>query len=200
MAKRNWAHIPRKLRADLGLACLCLCVASVKPAGANPFLEDMELIGVGIGGLSSLASSFRSGSGGLSDGSRYSFNRYYTSDFKDVRFTLLSPIDRNFGIIWGFGTGESGSKYDIEPSLKFGFLATQPLGDNGLLSLSVSTVLGGYFREGACTADYGAIGGIQEVNCRLADSILPPAETLDYLENRAPSDRVSVSLRYRWWF
>lgn len=113
---------------------------------------------------------------------------------------MLSPINSNSGMIWGFGTGESGAKYHIEPSLKIGFLATQPVGENGLLSLSVSTVAGGYFREGTCTADYGAIGGIQEVNCRMADSILPPAETLDYLVNQPPMDQASVSLRYRLRF
>ena len=102
--------------------------------------------------------------------------------------------------LWGFGTGEGGAKYHIEPSLKFGFLATEPVGDGGLLSLSVTTVLGGYFREGSCTANYGAIGGVQEVNCRMAASVLRPSETLDYLVNTPPSDQVSVSLRYRLEF
>ena len=198
MSKPVGGDIPGLLRANLGLACLCLM--SAKPVAAQEFLEDMELVGVGVGSLSSLAASFRSRTGGLSDGSRYSFNRYYSTDFQDLRVTMLSPINPNFGIIWGFGTGESGAKYHIEPSLKIGFVATEPVGDNGLLSLSATTVLGGYFREGSCMADYGAIGGVQEVNCRMADSILPPAETLDYLVNKAPGDRVSVSLRYRWQF
>ena len=126
------------LRANLKFACFCLLFS--KPAGAQAFLEDMELVGVGVGGLSSLAAKLRRGTGGLSDGSRYSFARYYSSDFKDLRITMLSPINSNFGIIWGFGTGESGEKYHIEPSVKIGFLATQPVGDNGLLSLSASAV------------------------------------------------------------
>ena len=200
MSKPIWGDISRLLRANFGLACFCLCLLSSKPAGAQAFLEDMKLVGVGVNGLSSRAASFRRLTGGLSDGSRYSFSRYYSSNFQDLRFTMLSPVNSNFGIIWGFGTGESGAKYHIEPSLKIGFLTTQPVGDNGLLSISVSTVLGGYFREGTCTADYGAIGGIQEVNCRMADSILPPAETLDYLVNQPPMDQASVSLRYRLWF
>ena len=177
-----------------------LCLLATKPAGAQAFLEDMELVGVGGGSLSSIAARFRKQSGGLSDGSRYSFNRYYSTDFEDLHITMLSPITRNFGILWGFGTGERGEVYRIDPSLRLGFIATEPVGDNGLLSLTVSTVIGGYFREGACTADYGAIGGIQTVNCRMADSFLPPADTLDFLANQAPSDQFTMSLRYQLRF
>jgi hypothetical protein len=193
-------HILHVGRADLGMACLCVCLLSGTPAPAQAFLEDMELVSVRISKISSHPTSFRSGTGGLSDGSRYSFDRYYSSDFKDLRVTMLSQINSDFGVIWGFGTGERGEKYHIEPSLKIGFLQTVPVGDNGLLSLSVTTVLAGYFREEACTANYGAIGGIQTVNCRMADSILPPSETLKYLANEPPSDQVSVSLRYQLRF
>lgn len=200
MSKRTRNDFPRTLCANLRLACLSACLLSAGPAFAQAFLEDMRLVGIGGSGQSSIAASFRNRTGGLSDGSRYSFNRYYSTDFGDVRITMLSPVDANFGFIWGFGTGEGGDKYHVEPSLKIGFLATEPVGDNGLLSLSVTTVLGGYFREGACTADYGAIGGVQSVNCRMADSILPPSETLDYLVNQKPSDRVSISLRYQLRF
>lgn len=182
--------------AALGGICACLCLLSVHPAKAQSFLEDMELIGIGGSGQSSIAASFRIKTGGLSDGSRYDFSRYYSTDFRDLRVTMLSPLTQNFGIIWGFGTGERGDKYKIDPSLKLGFLATVPAGENALLSLSVTSVIGGYFREEPCTADYGAIGGIQTVNCRLADSIMPPEETLDYLVNQRPSDQVNMSLRY----
>ena len=171
-----------------------------KPANAQAFLEDMELIGIGGSGQSSIANSLGRRTGGLSDGSRYSYNRYYSTDFHDLRVTMLSPINPNFGIIWGFGTGESGDKYQIDPSVKLGFLATEPVGESGLLSLSVAGILGGYFREGTCRANYGAIGGVQTVNCRMADSTLPPERTLDYLVNQRPSDQVMVSLRYQFQF
>ena len=195
---RDKGRLPEVLRVDFWLACLCACLNSVGPIQAqDAFLEEMELVDVGVGDLSSLADRFSRQTGGLSDGSRYSFSRYYNSEIKDWRFTMLSPVNSNFGILWGFGTGEGGAKYHIEPSLKFGFLAIEPIGDNGLLSLSVTTVMGGYFREDSCTADYGAIGGIQEVNCRMADSVMPPSETLDYLINKPPSDQLNVSLRYQ---
>jgi len=79
-------------------------------------------------------------------------------------------------------------------------VAIEPITDNSQLSLSVSVVLGGYLREKTCTADYGAIGGVQTVNCRLADSPLPPAETLIYLLDEPLGDLVSVTLRYQLKF
>ena len=161
---------------------------------------DARLVGVEVGGLSSLAVEMAAGSGGLSDGSRYSFGRYYDTDMRDLRVTMLSQLDDNFGIIWGFGTGEAGDKYHIEPSLKIGFVTTERISENEMMSFSISTVLWGYFREGACQADYGAIGGVQRVNCRMADSVLAPSETLDYLVNQAPADQISVSLRYNLRF
>jgi hypothetical protein len=45
-------------------------------------------------------------------------------------------------------------------------------------------------------ADYGDIGGVQSVNCRLAASELPPQETLKHLFNQAPHDRVTLNFRY----
>ncbi|WP_170611180.1 hypothetical protein [Ruegeria arenilitoris] len=155
-----------------------------------------------VGGLSSLARSMQNGSGGLSDGSRYSYDRYYSNyiPIPDLRFTMLSPINSDFGILWGFGTGESGDKYRIDPSLQIGFLYIETLGDNEWLSLLVSTRLFGYLREKSCTANYGAVGGIQTVNCRMADSLMAPSETLEYLENRAPQDQFTVSLRYQFRF
>ncbi|MDU8945062.1 hypothetical protein [Ovoidimarina sediminis] len=200
MARRRADHIPHWKRADLLSACACLCLLSAQPAPADTFAEGLTLVSVDVGGLSSLASSYEILSGGLSDGSRYSFDRYYASDYQDIRFTMLSPVSETFGILWGFGTGERGNKYRIDPSLKIGFVLTEPITKNEWVSLSVSTVIGGYFREEACTADYGAIGGVQRVNCRMADSILPPSETLEYLENRPPEDQVFISLRYHLRF
>ena len=140
MAYKKCSQFLEALRAFGKVACPLVSLCSPIPVTAQSFLEDMELIGVGVGGLSSLADSFSRRSGGLSDGSRYSFSRYYSSDVPDLRITMLSPISRNLGIIWGLGTGESGEKYHIEPSLKIGFLAARPVGRSGLLSFSVSTV------------------------------------------------------------
>ena len=63
------------------------------------------------------------------------------------------------------------------------------------LSLTVSGIFGGRLTESPCEADYGDIGGIQTVNCRLAASVLAPEETLKYLMNAAPN-RLSLSLSF----
>lgn len=183
---------------------LCLFAAQLlmiaDAANAQWFLEDAQLVDVRVGELSSQVNDMASGTGLLSDGTEYSFSRWYSSNWEDLRFTMMTPVSDNLGIYWGFGTGESGNKYQIDPSVKLGFIATEPVSENGLLSLSVSVVLGGYLREETCTADYGAIGGVQTVNCRLASSPLPPAETLDYLLDEPPTDQVSISLRYQLRF
>ena len=199
MAKRIRGRPPQFRRADIGLACLVLCLLPAH-ASAQSFFERMQLVSVETGGLSSLARSYGNLSGGLSSGARYSYDRYYSSDYDDMRFTWLAPVTENFGVLWGFGTGESGDKYEIDPSLKIGFVMTEPITKNEWVSLSVSTVIGGYFKEDACTANYGAIGGVQRVNCRMADSILPPSETLRYLEDRPPEDQYFVALRYHLRF
>ena len=51
-------------------------------------------------------------------------------------------------------------------------------------------------KERACTADYGDIGGVEQVNCRLAASEMTPTETLKYLTNALPPDRHNVWVRY----
>ena len=198
----DWSQTPNLGNVGRVLACAVFCAVYPvsHPANAQTFLEDMQLVGIGGSGQSSIADGLGRRTGGLSDGSRYSYNPYYTTNFRDLRVTMLSPINRNFGIVWGFGTGESGDKYQIDPSVKLGFVATEPVGEAGLLSFSMSGIIGGYFREGTCRANYGAIGGTQTVNCRMADSTLSPDDTLNYLVNQRPSDQLTFSLRYQLQF
>lgn len=194
------------LRRHLYISWRTLCLVAVQftmvgeAAHAQWFLEDARLVDVRVGELSSQVNDMASGTGLLSDGTEYSFSRWYSSNWEDLRFTMMTPVSDNLGIYWGFGTGESGNKYQIDPSVKLGFVATEPITDNSFLSLSFSVVLGGYLREETCTADYGAIGGLQTVNCRMASSPLPPADTLDFLVDEPPADQVSISLRYQLRF
>lgn len=167
---------------------------------AQWFLEDARLVDVHVGELSDNVDALARDEGLLSDGTEYTFERWYRSNWVDLRFTFMTPISGNFGVYWGFGTGERGEKYEIDPSIKLGFVSIRPISENSYLSLSVSAVLGGYLQEKACTADYGAIGGVQTVNCRLADSPLPPSETLEYLLDEPPKDQVVVTLRYQLKF
>ena len=132
----------------------------------------------------------------LSDGTPVRFRQWYSSDMPNLSVTWLTEVTPNFGLFWGFGTGERGEKYRIDPSMTLGFIAMRKLSRSATLSLSATTILGGDLQEGTCTADYGAIGGIQTVNCRLAATTMPPAATLDYLFDESPPDRTTVTLRY----
>jgi hypothetical protein len=58
----------------------------------------------------------------------------------------------------------------------------------------------GKLREKSCTADYGEIGGVQEVNCRMAASILPPSETLKYKFNDKPIDFMAINVVFQYKF
>lgn len=184
----QWRHLCLLLVHFLLIAQNC---------NAQQFLAEARLVDVRAGNLSGVVVKLASGRGLLSDGTEYSFGRWYKSNWFDLRFTLMSPISENLGVYWGFGTGERGEKYQIDPSLALGFIATEPITDNSFVSLSVRGVLGGFLTEKSCTADYGAIGGVQRVNCRMAGSLLPPAETLNFLLNEPPDDQLSIMLRYQ---
>lgn len=152
---------------------------------------------------SSLSNSVRKiGRGGyeLANGQRVSFGQWYGSRWADTHFTWMTELHPNFGVYWGFSTGERGEKYTIDPALRLGFVyQTQPT-PSSTLSLSVLGLIGGNLSEDSCAADYGAIGGVQTVNCRLAASTLPPEETLNYMLDESPMERLQLHVRYLFRF
>lgn len=123
------------------------------------------------------------------------FDRWYSTKWNDTRISWLTQVNQNFGLIWGVSSGERAKKYRIDPGLRLGFLFQTTAGKNSVLSLSGSTMLGGQLREKSCTADYGDIGGIQKVNCRLAASVLQPSETLSYLYNEKPESALKIQYK-----
>jgi len=129
-------------------------------------------------------------------GAWVSFNPWYTSSWKDTHVTFMTQLGTQFGVIWGAGTGERGVKYDISPSLRFGAIFQTELQKNAFLSLKATTLLGGQLKEKSCTANYGDIGGTQEVNCRLAASTLSPANTLSYLFSEQSGNKNQVLLQF----
>lgn len=150
--------------------------------------------------LSSKVGDLAGGGYELSDGRYQSFRGWYSSVWKDARVTWLTQVNNNFGIIWGFSTGERGKKYTIHPSLKLGFIAQAQAARNVTIALKATTILGGALREKSCTADYGEIGGVQEVNCRFAATLLQPSETLAYLANEKPLHKTQIALTLDWKF
>lgn len=165
------------------------------------FLESTYLIDLQQGSpLSQSVVALRTGGYELSGGRFVSFNDWYRTKWTDVSITWMTQVSKNLGIIFGANTGERGKKYTIEPGLKLGLLMQSRTGKNAFLALRATTILGGALREKSCTADYGDIGGIQEVNCRLAASTIPPPETLKYLVHDQPHNRNQVSLMLTWHF
>lgn len=150
--------------------------------------------------LSKIVASYRSAGFESSEGKWIGFNKWYQTRFVDTRLTLMTPMTTEFGWIWGMSTGERGEKYAIAPSLKLGFVYQIKVAPSAFFSVRATSVLGGRIKEKACTADYGDIGGVQQVNCRLAATELQPEETLKYLLNMLPRDRNSIFLRYTFFF
>lgn len=122
---------------------------------------------------------------------------WYETDWVDVHFAFLTQLNRQFGVIWGLSTGERGEKYRIAPSLKLGFVYSVSLGRAARFSIRAHRIFSGRLTEKSCTADYGDIGGIREVNCRLAASVLQPEETLRFNFDEKPMDRNFVAIEFR---
>lgn len=162
-----------------------------------PASQKTHLIGVQQGSaLSREISGLRGQGFELSNGDWVGFDRWYSTHWQDLQMTWMTEINPRWGLIWGLSTGERGPKYQIDPSLQLGFLFQQPLSKHSAWSVRATTRLGGRLKEKTCLADYGDIGGVQTVNCRLAATELPPEETLKYLLNEAPRDRMEIALRY----
>lgn len=150
--------------------------------------------------LSRKLGQFRSGGFESSQGAWVSFHPWYSTAWKDTSIAWMTQLTPHLGLIWGGSTGERGEKYTIAPSLKLGAVfQTEPL-KNTIFSIKATTLLGGTLKEKSCSADYGDIGGVQEVNCRLAASTLEPAETLKYLLNDKPynQNQILIQLTHRF--
>jgi hypothetical protein len=183
------------------LGALHLGTIALMALPASAFVEDTSLVSVSVG--SSLSDAVREFSGDgfeLSDGTPFQFGDWYNSNWRDLQFVLVTELSPNFGLYWGFGTGENAEKYFIEPSLRLGFVTTAEISKHEFISFSALAILGGRLKERACVADYGAIGGRQTVNCRLAAAPIAPSDTLRFMLDEPPPDRLIVSFRYEMRF
>ncbi len=150
--------------------------------------------------LSQIARSNQFGGFELSSGGFMSFNKWYRSKWTDSSISWMTQLNEDFGIIYGFSTGERAEKFTIDPSIKLGFVLQSKLQENITFSVRATTIIGGMLKEKTCTADYGEIGGVQEVNCRLAATPLEPSETLKFLLNEKPFNRNQLLMRVTWQF
>lgn len=187
---------------------LAVFSASASAAFSSEFFEasaklmaSTHLIEVTNGSeLSKTAAAFRSGSFQSSSGQQVDFDKWYSTVLSETRITWMTQMTPEVGLVWGMSTGERGEKYAIAPSVKLGFIYRTQLSRWSNFSIRASSVIGGRFREKSCTADYGDIGGVQQVNCRLAASNLQPADTLKYLIDALPRNRNGISITYTAFF
>lgn len=179
------------------IACVWSTFISTTHAFAQDFLEDTFLLDVSIGsGRSQIARDLSIGGYELSDGTPVDFSEWYTPRFSDLNFIFLTQLNPSFGLTWGVSFGENGVKYKIDPGMWVGFVYRREFTRQSSLTVSALTLVGGDFREHTCLGDYGEIGGIQQVNCRLAASLLPPAETLQFLVSEKGYQETRFSLSY----
>jgi hypothetical protein len=191
--------VPKRLLALAWLALSGIFFPSATHADvlSVDFFRATHLTGASQGSsLSDLAKTLGNGGFETSAGSKVRLDKWYAAEWVDIRIDFMTQISPRFGVLWGISTGERGEKYTIDPSFKLGFLAVYPMSKASKLSFSVTTILGGRFQERSCTADYGDIGGVQAVNCRMAATELEPVQTLDYLVNQDPSNKNQLSLQY----
>jgi hypothetical protein len=136
----------------------------------------------------------------LSGGGMVDLARWYSPTRPNLTAIFATDLGPDLALIWGGSTGESGAKYSLGPSRVLGLAIHRPLGRAAQLDLELVGYFGGALSESACLGDYGAIGGTQYVNCRLAASYLPPAETLPLLWNFPPTTEVTLKVTYRLQF
>ncbi|MER9330669.1 hypothetical protein NKJ26_12665 [Mesorhizobium sp. M0152] len=185
-------------RVSLRTTVLLLCAhLGASPANAQEMTTSLVDIHQGSP-LSDRARGLGAGGYELQNGSQVSFDQWYHANWVDMHVELLTQITENTGVLWGFGTGEEGEKYRIEPSLKLGFLTQVHPSPNSTLSVALTTTIGGNLTEKSCQADYGDLGSYS-VNCRLAASEMAPEETLKYLVNAKPESQ-HLWLNYRVTF
>lgn len=164
-------------------------------------LESTYLLDLRQGSLlSSKVSQLRGQSYENAFGEKISFDKWYSHSWTDARILFMTQITQSGGVIWGFSTGEKGEKYTIEPGFTLGFIYQKVLSKNSLLTFYGTTVFGGNLKEKPCVADYGEIGGVQTVNCRLAATTLQPVETLQYLMNEKPKQDMLISVKWTYKF
>lgn len=170
---------------------LCLGVAlalSPQVTVAQSFWERTDLASLSLGSpLSDRTRAVSLDSYLLSTGAYESFAPLYGTGRRTIRALFRTDIGAKTEGLWGFATPESAPSYDLSAGLSLGLTHRIDIDENRSVTLMVLFRLGEWLSEDSCTADYGAIGGAREVNCRLSGSPLPPEETLDYLwEERTP--------------
>jgi len=189
------------LLANTAAALLLFSMPSAAIADLSKLAERTFLTDIRVGSSrSNIATALSNGGYELANGTPVDFRDWYSPRRDDLNVLFMTVITPNLGIEWGASLGERGAKYRINPGLWLGLVGRRELGARSSITFSAITMLGGDFREKTCVGDYGEIGGVQEVNCRWAASILPPEETLAFLINKSGRIEERYTLRYELRF
>ena len=182
----------------LAVALMC-CAAGPAGAGSESGI-GIHLLDIHLGShRSDIVQGMRSGGYELADGKPVSFDGWYRPHHPEITILFLSQLSDHVGLTWGLSTGGDGKKYTIDPALHLGLTWQADLSPRSTLTLGLQTVWGGHLQERSCSADYGPFG-MAEVNCRLAATEMPPAETLRYLANVRGDGDNRITLRFDHWF
>jgi len=200
--KKGW--IPHRyivsaaMLGSMGLACAQSLPAHGFMAYAPPPSQKTHLIAIQQGSaLSRTVASIRNEVYELDDGSPLYMKDKYKTSWQDLQLTFLTELNPQLGLIWGFGTGERGPKYKIEPSFVLGSTYLKKLDSSSFFNIRLTYRMGGRLKEKPCLTSRPRLGLINTPeNCRLTNSILPPEETLKYLLNESPRDRMVFAVRY----
>lgn len=178
-----------------------LAVMVCSHANAFDFVENTYFVSLKQGSVLSERVRSLHGTGYESaTGEKIKMDNWYSTKFVDVHAEFFTQVNQQFGVIWGFSTGEKGPKYTIDPSVKLGGIFKYDISKSSSVIVKGYRVFGGRLHEKSCTADYGDIGGVQEANCRLAATEMQPSETLNYMMNQRPVDYKMVSIQFKFEF
>ena len=188
------------MKQIIRIILLVVVLTGCETAWAYSFVESTYLLNITQRTrLSDIAAKLGRGGYELSGGGFVDFSKWYEQQWIDLQFHFMTQLDEDVGILWGFSTGEWGQKYKINPGFNLGAIIQHRLSDRSSLSLSATRFFGGGFKEKPCVADYGDIGGVQTVNCRLAATQLEPSQTLQYLYQAKPLE-AWVGIKYQLAF
>lgn len=169
--------------------------------GPTVGLAATQLVSVSQGSsLSDKAADARKVQYESSTGESISMQPWYDTKWVDVHIIMMTPVSSSAAVLWGFSTGERGIKYRIDPSVTLGWAQVWEPAKGHTLAFNMKYLFGGKLKENTCSADYGDIGGVQDVNCRLAATTLAPEETLRYLFNENPKRKLQANLTWRYVF
>jgi len=195
-----------RVRASLLMRLILIqfvLISFIAPASSHSFNFWNETAVVSLKqrtALTLVAQQLGGGGFSLAGGEYISLSKWYQPKNPDFQIDFLTQLSPNAGILWGLSTGEYAKKYSVDPSFKLGFIFQYPLSSSSRLSFSFTQLFAGGLKEKTCMADYGDIGGVQTVNCRLAASTLEPATTLNYLARIPAPDRNWLNLRFNMNF